>query len=187
MTANGWLQILIYLGAVAAVTVPLGRFMARVFARERTWFDPVLRPLERRIYRLTGVDETHEMRWTEYGVTTLAFSLVSMLALYLTMRLQELLPFNPQGLAAVPPDLAFNTAASFTTNTNWQSYVGETTMSYFVQMAALTVQNFTSAAAGIAIAVAPSSVVACVYGAQFWMTPWETMISATTSDRGSRM
>ncbi len=154
MTANGWLQILIYLGAIAAVTVPLGRFMARVFARERTLLDPVLRPIERLIYRLTGVDETHEMHWTEYALAMLAFSLVSMLALYLTMRLQALLPFNPQGLAAVPPDLAFNTAASFTTNTNWQSYVGETTMSYLTQMAGLAYHNFVSAATGIALAIA---------------------------------
>ena len=101
MTFNGWTQILLFLAAVAAVTVPLGRFMSRVFARERTWLDPVLRPLERLIYRLTGVDETHEMRWTEYGLTMLAFSLVSMLVLYAMQRLQGLLPLNPQGLAGV--------------------------------------------------------------------------------------
>ena len=130
MTLNGWIQILLFLAAVAAVTAPLGRYMAHVFGRERTWLDPVLRPLERLIYRLTGVDERHEMRWTEYGLTMLAFSLVSMLVLYALMRVQAWLPFNPQGLANVAPDLAFNTAASFTTNTNWQSYVGETTMSY---------------------------------------------------------
>ena len=100
MTANGWLQIALFLAAVAAVTVPLGRFMARVFARERTWLDPVLRPIERLIYRLTGVDETHEMRWTEYALAMLAFSVVSMLVLYAMQRLQALLPLNPQGLAA---------------------------------------------------------------------------------------
>ena len=111
MTLNGWLQIALFLAAVAAVTVPLGRFMARVFARERTWFDPILRPLERLIYRLTGVDESREMRWTEYGLAMLAFSAVSMLVLYGILRLQAVLPFNPQGLAAVGPDLAFNTAA----------------------------------------------------------------------------
>ena len=122
MTLNGWFQILLFLATIAAVTVPLGRFMARVFARERTWLDPVLGPLERLIYRLTGVDETHEMRWTEYGAATLVFSLVSMLVLYALQRLQGLLPFNPQGLSGVAPALAFNTAASFTTNTNWQSY-----------------------------------------------------------------
>ena len=148
MTLNGWTQILLYLAAVAAVTVPLGRYMAHVFGRERTWLDPVLRPLERLIYRLTGVDERHEMRWTEYGLTMLAFSLVSMLVLYALMRVQAWLPFNPQGLANVAPDLAFNTAASFTTNTNWQSYVGETTMSYLTQMAGLAYHNFVSAADG---------------------------------------
>lgn len=154
MTLNGWLQIALFLAAVAAVTVPLGRFMARVFARERTWLDPVLRPLERLIYRLTGVNETHEMRWTEYGLAMLAFSVVSMLVLYAMQRLQAILPYNPQGLAAVGPNLAFNTAASFTTNTNWQSYVGETTMSYFTQMAGLAYHNFVSAAVGIALAIA---------------------------------
>jgi potassium-transporting ATPase potassium-binding subunit len=154
MTLNGWIQILIFLAAVAAVTVPLGRFMARVFARERTWLDPVLRPLERLIYRLTGVDETHEMRWTEYGLTMLAFSVVSMLVLYAIQRWQAALPWNPQGLPGVAPDLAFNAAASFATNTNWQSYAGETTMSYFTQMAGLAYQNFVSAAVGIALAIA---------------------------------
>jgi K+-transporting ATPase ATPase A chain len=154
MTLNGWIQIALFFAAVAAVTVPLGGFMARVFARERTWFDPVLRPLERLIYRLTGVNETHEMRWTEYALAILAFSVVSMLVLYVLMRLQALLPFNPQALAAVAPDLAFNTAASFTTNTNWQSYVGETTMSYLSQMAGLAYHNFVSAAVGIALAIA---------------------------------
>ena len=154
MTLNGWFQILLFLAAIAAVTVPLGRFMSRVFARERTWFDPGLRPIERVIYRLTGVDERHEMRWTEYGATTLVFSLVSMLVLYALQRLQGLLPFNPQELAGVAPALAFNTAASFTTNTNWQSYVGETTMSYLTQMAGLAYHNFVSAATGIALAIA---------------------------------
>ena len=154
MTSNGWLQILLFLAAVAAVTVPLGRFMARVFARERTWLDPALRPLERLIYRLTRVDEQHEMHWTEYGLSLLSFSLVSMLALYALQRLQAVLPFNPQRLPSVGPDLAFNTAASFTTNTNWQSYVGETTMSYLTQMAGLAYHNFISAAAGISLAIA---------------------------------
>ena len=154
MTLNGWLQILLFLAAIAAVTVPLGAFMARVFARERTWLDPVLRPLERLIYRLTGVDDRHEMRWTEYALTMLAFSVVSMLVLYALQRLQGLLPLNPQGLAGVAPDLAFNTAASFATNTNWQSYAGETTMSYLTQMAGLAYHNFVSAAVGIALAIA---------------------------------
>jgi K+-transporting ATPase ATPase A chain len=154
MTANGWIQILLFLAAVTAVTVPMGAYMARVFARERTWLDPVLRPVERLIYRCAGVDETRDMRWSEYGLAMLAFSLVSMLALYLLMRVQAFLPVNPQGLANVAPDLAFNTAASFTTNTNWQAYAGETTMSYLTQMAGLAYHNFVSAAAGIALAVA---------------------------------
>jgi potassium-transporting ATPase potassium-binding subunit len=154
MTLNGWIQILLFLAAVALVTVPLGRFMTAVFARERTGLDPVLRPIERLIYRLTRVDATHDMHWTEYGTSMLAFSLVSMLVLYALQRLQGLLPLNPQGLPGVAPDLAFNTAASFTTNTNWQSYVGETTMSYLTQMAGLAYQNFVSAAVGIALAIA---------------------------------
>ncbi len=154
MTANGWLQILLYLAVIAAVTAPLGRFMARVFQRERTLLDPVLRPIERAIYRVTGVDDEHEMHWTEYGLTMLAFSLVSMVALYALMRLQAWLPFNPQGLPPIAPDLAFNTAASFTTNTNWQSYVPESTMSYLTQMAGLAYHNFVSAAVGIALAIA---------------------------------
>ncbi len=153
MTLNGWIQILLFLAAVALVTVPLGRFMAAVFARERTWLDPVLGPIERIIYRLTGVNASHDMRWTEYGLSMLAFSLVSMLGLYALQRLQGVLPFNPQGLPGVAPDLAFNTAASFTTNTNWQAYAGETTMSYLTQMAGLAYQNFMSAAAGIALAI----------------------------------
>src|SRR5438552_7983059 len=107
MTANGWLQISVYLLAILAVTPPLGRFMTRVFNRERTWLDPILRPIERLVYRLTGVDETREMRWTEYAVAMLLFSVVSMLTLYLMQRLQPWLPLNPQGFAAVPPGLAF--------------------------------------------------------------------------------
>lgn len=154
MTFNGWLQILLFFALVLAVTKPLGAFMARVFNRERTFLDPVLRPVERLIYRLTGVDETREMRWTEYGVATLLFSAASMLALYLLQRAQAWLPFNPQKLTNIEPSSAFNTAASFTTNTNWQSYAPETTMSYLTQMAGLTVQNFVSAAVGIALAIA---------------------------------
>jgi K+-transporting ATPase ATPase A chain len=154
MTSNGWLQILVFLAAILAVTIPLGRFMTRVFNRERTWLDPVLRPIERLIYRSTGVDETRDMRWTEYAVAMLLFSVVSMLVLYLILRVQQWLPWNPQGFAAVPQDLAFNTAASFTTNTNWQAYTGESTMSYLTQMAGLAYHNFTSAATGIALAIA---------------------------------
>jgi K+-transporting ATPase ATPase A chain len=154
MTLNGWLQIGFFLLAILAVTVPLGRFITRVFNREWTWLDPVLRPIERLIYRSTGVDETREMRWTEYAVAMLLFSVVSMLVLYLMQRVQQWLPWNPQAFSAVPPDLAFNTAASFTTNTNWQAYSGESTMSYLTQMAGLAYHNFVSAAVGIAIAVA---------------------------------
>jgi K+-transporting ATPase ATPase A chain len=154
MTLNGWLQIGFFLLSILAVTAPLGRFMTRVFNREQTWLDPVLRPLERLIYRSTGVDETREMRWTEYAAAMLLFSVVSMLVLYLLQRMQQWLPWNPQGFGAVPPDLAFNTAASFTTNTNWQAYSGESTMSYLTQMAGLAYHNFVSAAVGIAIAIA---------------------------------
>jgi len=154
MTGNGWLQILLFLAVVLVVTRPLGRFLTRVFSREGTWLDPVLRPLERLIYRTTGVDDSREMRWTEYATAMLLFSVVSMLVLYLIQRVQHWLPWNPQGFGAVAPDLAFNTAASFTTNTNWQAYGGETTMSYLTQMAGLAYHNFVSAATGIALAIA---------------------------------
>jgi potassium-transporting ATPase potassium-binding subunit len=154
MTANGWLQIFVFLALVFLVTKPLGMFMTRVFNRERTFLDPVLRPVERLLYRLTWVDETREMAWTEYAFAMLLFSVVSMLVLYLLERAQLYLPFNPQKMVGVPPELAFNTAASFTTNTNWQNYAGETTMSYLIQMAGLAYHNFTSAAVGIALAIA---------------------------------
>jgi K+-transporting ATPase ATPase A chain len=155
MTANGWFQILVFLALIFLVTKPLGIFMARVFSREKTFMDPVLRPMERLLYRVTGVDEDHEMRWTEYAVSMLLFSVVSMILLYLIQRLQGFLPFNPQKFGAVnPPHVAFNTAASFTTNTNWQAYSGESTMSYFTQMAGLAYHNFASAAMGIALAIA---------------------------------
>ena len=153
MTLNGWLQILFFLLAVFLVTMPLGSYMARVFTGQRTWLDSMMRPVERLVYRLTGVNETHQMRWTEYAISILLFSGVSMLALYFMQRLQSSLPFNPQGFAGVAPDLAFNTAASFTTNTNWQAYSGEATMSYLTQMAGLAYQNFVSAAVGIAVAI----------------------------------
>jgi potassium-transporting ATPase potassium-binding subunit len=154
MTLNGWLQILFFLVALVLITPLVGAYMTRVFTRQRTFLDPVVRPVERLIYRLTGVDEQREMRWTEYAGALLLFSIVSMLVLYAMQRLQAYLPFNPQGLAGVPPDLAFNTAVSFTTNTNWQSYSGESTMSYFTQMAGLAYHNFMSAAVGIAVAIA---------------------------------
>jgi len=154
MTANGWLQICLFLSLILVLTKPLGLFLARVFNREKTFLDSVMRPMERLLYRLTGVDEAAEMRWTEYAVAVLLFSAVSMVVLYLIERLQSWLPLNPQRLAGVPPDLAFNTAASFTTNTNWQAYVPETTVSYMTQMAGLAYHNFVSAAVGIALAVA---------------------------------
>src|SRR5713226_3384148 len=154
MTANGWLQIALFLAVVLALTKPLGAFMAGVFSGEKTFLDPIMRPLERLLYRLTGVDEKQEMRWTEYALAMLLFSGVSMVLLYVIERMQGWLPWNPQKLAGVAPDLAFNTAASFTTNTNWQAYVPETTMSYFTQMAGLAYHNFLSAAVGIALAIA---------------------------------
>src|ERR1700692_129236 len=154
MTTNGWLQILLYLAIIFAVTKPLGVFMARVFRPERPFLDPIAGPLERLLYRLTGVNESHEMRWTEYAVAMLMFSGVSMLVLYLIERVQQWLPLNPQKFGAVAQDLAFNTAASFTTNTNWQNYAGEATMSYLTQMAGLAYHNFSSAAVGIVLAIA---------------------------------
>lgn len=154
MTANGWLHILLFLLVIFAVAKPMGVFMTRVFSREKTFLDPLLRPLERLLYKLTGVDEKREMRWTEYAIAMLLFSGVSMALLYAMERVQQLLPWNPEKLAAVPTDLAFNTAASFTTNTNWQAYVPEVTMSYFTQMAGLAYHNFMSAAVGIALAIA---------------------------------
>jgi K+-transporting ATPase ATPase A chain len=155
MTVNGWLQILLFLILIFLVTKPLGIYMARVFNREKTFMDLVLRPIERLLYRVTGVDEKHDMRWTEYATAMLLFSMVSMIVLYFMERLQGYLPFNPQKFGAVSPaHLAFNTAASFTTNTNWQVYSGETTMSYFTQMAGLAYHNFVSAAVGISLAIA---------------------------------
>ncbi|HEU5235284.1 MAG TPA: potassium-transporting ATPase subunit KdpA [Terriglobales bacterium] len=154
MTVHGWFQILFFCALVLAITKPLGIFMARVFNRERTFMDPVMRPIEKLIYCTTGVDENREMRWTEYAIAMLLFSAVSMLVLYIMQRVQLHLPWNPQKLADVAPDLSFNTAASFTTNTNWQNYSGETTMSYFTQMAGLAYHNFVSAAVGIALAIA---------------------------------
>src|SRR5437867_7418394 len=136
------------------ITKPVGVFLTRVFNGETTFLDLVLRPIEKLVYRLTGVDEQREMRWTEYTVAMLLFSGVSMTLLYLIERTQKWLPFNPQTLPNVEPGLAFNTAASFTTNTNWQAYVPETTMSYLTQMAGLAYHNFASAAVGIALAIA---------------------------------
>lgn len=158
MTLNGWLQILFFFAIVCAVTKPLGVYMARVFNREKTFLDPLLRPLERLIYRVTRVRENVEMKWTEYAISMLLFSGVSMIALYVIQRLQGVLPFNPEQLPGVDSashvGSAFNTAASFASNTNWQSYVPEVTMSYFTQMAGLAYHNFVSAAVGISLAIA---------------------------------
>jgi potassium-transporting ATPase potassium-binding subunit len=154
MSGIGVLRIVIYLVVLFLLVKPLGAYMARVLEGKRTFFDPVLRPLERFLYRLGRVNLEEDMSWQTYSVALLLFSVVGMLLLYALQRLQAVLPFNPQAFSAVPYDLSFNTAASFTTNTNWQAYGGESTMSYFTQMAGLTVKNFASAAAGIAVLVA---------------------------------
>src|ERR1700745_1632567 len=153
MTANGWFQIGFFLLVIFLLTKPLGVFMTRVFGREKTFLDPLFRPVEKIVYRLTGVDEKREMRWTEYAIAMLLFSGVSMALLYLIERVQKWLPLNPQKFGNVEPGLAFGTAASFTTNTNWQAYSGESTMSYLTQMAGLAYHNFASAAVGIVLAI----------------------------------
>jgi K+-transporting ATPase ATPase A chain len=154
MTLIGWIQIALYCAIIVAITRPLGGYMARLFAGERTFLAPVLGPVERGLYRVAGVDPKTEQHWTSYAFAMLLFNAAGFLFLFLLQRLQGMLPLNPAGLGAIAPDLAFNTAVSFVTNTNWQSYVGETTMSYLTQMLGLTVQNFVSAATGIALAVA---------------------------------
>ncbi len=163
MSALGILHIAVYFVLVLAITKPMGAYMAKVFQGQRTFLHPLLRPVERLIYRLIGVREDAEQRWTQYAASVIAFSVASFLFVYLIQRLQGYLPFNPMhfgtkaapsGATPVTPDLAFNTAVSFLTNTNWQAYSGEMTFSYFVQMAALAVQNFASAAVGISVAVA---------------------------------
>lgn len=154
MTVNGWLQIALFSALIILIVKPLGYYMTRVFDGERTFLSPVLAPVERFTYWLCGVDERREQSWVVYAVAMLLFSLAGFLTLYALMRLQALLPFNPAGQPAVEQGLAFNTAMSFDTNTNWQSYVPETTMSTLVQMAGLTVHNFVSAATGIALAIA---------------------------------
>jgi K+-transporting ATPase ATPase A chain len=153
MTANGWFQIGLFFLVILLVTKPIGVFMMRVFNRDKTFLDPVLRPIERLVYWLTGVDESREMRWTQYTISMLLFSGVSMVLLYFVERTQHWLPFNPQKFTNVDPSLAWGTAASFTTNTNWQAYSGEATMSYFTQMAGLAYHNFVSAAVGIVLAI----------------------------------
>src|SRR5215831_19730311 len=156
MTSIGVLQILTFFGLIVLLTKPVGLFMARVFQGERTFLHSVFRPVEVLVYRFCGVDEDREQRWTEYASSVLAFSFVAFLFTFAFVRLQGVLPLNPQGFGAslVSPDQAFNTAVSFMTNTNWQWYSGESTVSYLVQMAALAVQNFVSAAAGLAVAIA---------------------------------
>ena len=154
MTINGWIQILIFCGIVVALIKPLGFYMTRVFTGERSFMSPVLRPVEGALYWLGGVDEKQEQHWIGYVGAMLLFNLAGFVFLYALLRFQDVLPLNPQGMAPIAPDLAFNTAVSFVTNTNWQNYGGESTMSYLVQMLGLTVQNFLSAATGIALAVA---------------------------------
>ncbi|HWV96627.1 MAG TPA: potassium-transporting ATPase subunit KdpA [Xanthobacteraceae bacterium] len=154
MTINGWVQILIFCAIIIALVAPLGAYMTRVFNGERTFLSPLLRPVETGLYRVAGIDEAREQHWLTYTVAMLLFHVVGFLFLYVLMRFQEFLPFNPQGMSAVAPDLAFNTSVSFISNTNWQNYAGESTMSYLVQMLGLAQQNFLSAATGIALAVA---------------------------------
>src|SRR5215510_5486449 len=154
MTLIGWLQILLYCAIVVALVQPLGGYMTRVFNGERTFLSPALRPVEAALYGISGVDERREQHWLTYTIAMLLFNLAGFLLLYALMRLQGMLPLNPAGQSAVAPDLAFNTAVSFATNTNWQNYGGETTMSNLTQMLGLTVQNFVSAATGIVLAVA---------------------------------
>ncbi|MGE0418074.1 MAG: potassium-transporting ATPase subunit KdpA, partial [Acetobacteraceae bacterium] len=154
MTINGWLQIALYCALIILLTKPAGAYMTCVFSGQHSLLSPVLGPVERALYRASGVRPEAEQHWVIYATAMLAFNGAGFLLLYALQRTQALLPLNPQGLGAVPPDLAFNTAVSFVTNTNWQSYVPETTMSYFVQMLGLTVQNFVSAATGIALAIA---------------------------------
>jgi K+-transporting ATPase ATPase A chain len=155
MQTSGWIQLALFVVALLAITKPMGLYLMRVLdANGKTWLDPVLRPLERLTYRLMGVKPDKEHDWKQYTLAMLLFSLVSCVFTYAILRLQHLLPLNPQGLGALTPHLAFNTAVSFTTNTNWQSYVGETTMSYLSQMVGLALHNFVSAATGIALAAA---------------------------------
>ena len=154
MTAIGWTQIILYCAIIIATTPALGAYMTRVFNGERTWLTPILRPVEAALYRLGGVDETREQHWVTYTVAMLFFHVGGFLILYALMRFQTVLPLNPAAQSEVSPDLSFNTAVSFITNTNWQSYGGESTMSYLVQMLGLTHQNFLSAATGIVLAMA---------------------------------
>jgi len=154
MSLNGWLQIALFIALILLLAKPMGLYMTRVFDRRRTWLDPVLVPCERLLYRLTHIDPNDDMRWTQYAIAMLIFTAATVLLTYAVERLQHLLPLNPQHLAAVAPDLAFNTAISFSTNTNWQAYTPESTMSYLTQMLGLATHNFWSAAVGLALAIA---------------------------------
>src|SRR5262247_4137017 len=152
MEASGWIQLAIFLFALALITKPIGLYLVQVLdANGKTWLDPVLRPLERATYRAMGIRPNEEHNWKQYALAMLLFSLVGCVFTYAILRLQNLLPLNPQGMVAMNPDLAFNTAASFTTNTNWQNYAGESTLSYFTQMAGLTFHNFVSLAVVFAL------------------------------------
>ena len=151
MTLNGILQIAFYLVVLTLLAKPLGAFMARIYQREKTFLDPLLGPLERVIYRIARINPDEEMDWKANAIALLIFNFVGLITVYVLQRIQQFLPFNPQAMAAVTPDSSFNTAVSFSTNTNWQGYSGETTMSYLTQMLGLTVQNFISAATGMAI------------------------------------
>src|SRR5271154_3881348 len=154
MTANGWLQLVVFFAVLLLLMRPLGLYIARVLEGQKTFLDPLLRPTERLLYRACGIQAEQEMSWQQYSIAMLIFSFVSLLLTYLIERAQAFLPWNPQPLAGVAPALAFSTASSFTTNTNWQAYTPETTMSYFTQMAGLAYHNFASAAVGIVLAIA---------------------------------
>jgi len=154
MNIFSWLQLIFYMVVLIALAKPIGTFMARVYQGEKTFLDPVMRPVEKLIYRLSGVHPDEEMNWKVYAITMMLFNGLGLLAVYAFQRLQGFLPLNPQGFGAVSPDSSWNTAVSFATNTNWQGYGGETTMSYLSQMLALTTQNFVSAATGMAIVIA---------------------------------
>jgi K+-transporting ATPase ATPase A chain len=172
MSALGVFQIFLFLGIILLITKPIGAFLARVCSGEKTFLDFLCRPIERLVYRLCGIDPSEEMNWKKYGFSMLLFSGVSLLLLYAIERAQHFLPFNPHKLPGVSSILAWNTAVSFTTNTNWQAYVPETTMSYFTQMAGLAYHNFVSAAVGIALAIALIRGITCVTAqtiGNFWV------------------
>jgi potassium-transporting ATPase potassium-binding subunit len=179
MSANGWMQFVVYSAVLLLLVKPVGIYLARVLEGERTWLDPFLRPIERLTYRVCGVHAEREMNWREYAFAMLGFSLVTMMLTYIIERTQALLPWNPQHLANLGPDLAWNTAASFTTNTNWQFYTGESTMSYLTQMAGLATHNFFSAAVGIVVAVALVRAIKRTQSAtigNFWVDTTRTLL-----------